>query len=121
MFFDESIKDVYLRLNSSEKGLTSVEAQDRLSKQGLNEIDSGKKISIFKLFINQFKNFLVILLIFAALLSLVTKDIPEFFGIISIVLLSVILGFVQEYRAEKAMEALKKISAPFAKVCTYLN
>jgi len=116
VFFDESIKDVYLRLNSSEKGLTSVEAQDRLSKQGLNEIDSGKKISIFKLFINQFKNFLVILLIFAALLSLVTKDIPEFFGIISIVLLSVILGFVQEYRAEKAMEALKKISAPFAKV-----
>lgn len=116
MFYDESLRDVYLRFNSGEKGLTSIDAQDRLSKQGLNEIDSGKKISVFKLFFDQFKNFLIILLVFAALISLIIGDIPEFLGIICIVLLSAILGFVQEYRAEKAMEALKKISAPFAKV-----
>lgn len=116
LYYNESLKDAYLRLNSSESGLSDTEAKERLKKEGFNEIEADKSTSVFKILLNQFKNFLMLLLIFAAILSLNLGEIPDFFGILAIVILTVILGFIQEYRAEKAMESLKKISAPYAKV-----
>ncbi|HGJ64130.1 TPA: cation-translocating P-type ATPase, partial [bacterium] len=116
MYYNESLKDVYLRLNSSELGLSDAEAKERLKLEGFNEIGSDTGTNIFKILLNQFKNFLLLLLIFAAILSLSLGEIPDFFGIITIVILTVILGFIQEYRAEKAMNSLRKISAPYAKV-----
>ena len=116
MFYDESLKDVYLRVNSSETGLASNEAKERLKTEGYNEIGGKSGTSAFKILFNQFKNFLILLLIFASALSLILGELPEFFGILAIVALTVIMGFIQEYRAEQAMEALKKISAPYAKV-----
>ncbi len=116
MYYNESLKDVYLRLNSSGSGLSSVESSARLKREGFNEIGSDKGTSFFKILINQFKNFLLLLLIFAAILSLSLGEMPDFFGVMTIVALTVLLGFIQEYRAEKAMESLKRISAPYAKV-----
>jgi len=116
LFYDESLKDVYLRVNSSETGLASNEAKERLKTEGYNEIGGKSGTSAFKILFNQFKNFLILLLIFASALSLILGELPEFFGILAIVALTVIMGFIQEYRAEQAMEALKKISAPYAKV-----
>lgn len=116
MYYDESLREVYLRLNSSINGLTQSEASERLKREGLNEIESGRGVSWFKILLNQFKNFLILLLLFAALLSASLGELSDFLGIVCIVLLTIILGFVQEFRAEEAMAALKKISAPNAKV-----
>ena len=116
MFFDESLKDVYLRLNSSERGLTTVEAKSRLKISGYNELEQKNKYTVFTILLNQFKNFLILLLIAAAVISFFFGESLEFYGILAIILLTIILGFIQEYRAEQAMDALKKISAPFATV-----
>lgn len=116
LFYDESLKDVFLRLNSSDTGLASSEANERLKHEGFNELGGSKGVNPFMLLLEQFKNFLIIVLIIASLVSLLFGELLDFFGIITIIVLSVILGFVQEFRAEQAMEALKKISAPYAKV-----
>jgi len=116
LFYDEYIKDVYLRLNSTQEGISEEEATARLSKEGENRLNDDQKISPIKLFFEQFKNFLIILLLFAAGISLILGEILDFTGIITIIILTVILGFVQEYRAEEAMDALKKLSAPSARV-----
>ncbi|MEM4637514.1 MAG: cation-translocating P-type ATPase [Candidatus Woesearchaeota archaeon] len=116
MYYDESVKDVFLRLNTDSKGISDKEASFRLSKYGFNEIGDKTKTSIFKILLNQFKNFLIIMLIFASILSLSLGELPDFIGIVCIITLTVLLGFIQEYRAEKAIESLKKIAAPYAKV-----
>jgi Ca2+-transporting ATPase len=116
LYFDESVKDVFLRLNSNDKGINTLEAKKRIKDYGFNELDKKNKNTALKIFINQFKNFLILLLIAAALISLFVGEHLEFYGILAIIILSVILGFIQEYSAEKAMDALQKISAPYAKV-----
>lgn len=116
MYYDESVKDVFLRLNTDSKGISDREASFRLSKYGFNEIEDKTKTSVFKILLNQFKNFLIIMLVFASILSLSLGELPDFIGIVCIITLTVLLGFIQEYRAEKAIESLKKIAAPYAKV-----
>jgi Ca2+-transporting ATPase len=116
LFYDESLKDVYLRLNSSDKGLSKEESQKRLKEQGYNELEQKNKHTALKVLVNQLKNFLILLLIFAAVVSLVLGEHLEFYGISGIIILTIVLGFIQEYRAEKSMEALEKISAPYATV-----
>ncbi len=103
-------------LNTSEKGLTEEEAKKRLQQYGYNELIREKRTSLLMIFINQFKNALLLLLIFAGILSLFLGEKLESIAIFGILLLNAVLGFIQEYRAEKAMEALEKISSPTAKV-----
>jgi len=103
-------------LKSSEKGLTKNEAEKRLEEFGYNELQKEKKLTALTIFLSQFKNALILLLIFAGLLSLFLGERIESIAIFGIVFLNAILGFIQEYKAEKAIEALKKISAPTAKV-----
>ena len=107
---------MYASLDSKEQGLSNAEASLRLKKFGPNEIHQKKKSTAFNILRNQFKNFLILILIIAAVLSLFVGEFYDFIGIIAIVILTVILGFVQEYRAEKSVEALEKISAPYATV-----
>ena len=95
---------------SSEKGLSSAEAAKRLKEYGSNEITGTKKRSPWLLFLYQFKDFMIIVLIGAAIISGVLSDVTDTIVIIAIVILNAIVGFVQEYRAEKAMEALKKMT-----------
>jgi len=115
-YYAAKVSDVLKELKSSKNGLTDKEAKKRLLKYGANELEKAKGTTALKIFLDQFKNGLILLLIFAGILSLFLKQNVEAVAIYFIVLLNAILGFVQEYRAEKALEELKKMSAPTAKV-----
>ncbi len=99
-----------------ERGLTSEEAQKRLAQCGYNELADRPRPSILHLLWEQFNNFLVIILIAAALISLALGEMEEAAAIIAIVILNGVLGMVQERRAEEALAALKKMAAPEAQV-----
>ncbi|MEM3957623.1 MAG: cation-translocating P-type ATPase [Thermoproteota archaeon] len=107
-----SVDDVLRSLDTSLQGLTSEEAKTRLEKYGPNELKTGEKASPLKIFLSQFKNILIIILIAATLISLVTGHDVDAIVIFAIVLVSSTLGFYQEYRAEKALEALKRMLSP---------
>lgn len=94
------------------KGLGEEEVRNRLEKFGYNELKKEEKISPFVLFINQFKNILIIILLIATVLSAIVGEIFDAGLILVIVLFCAILGFIQEYRAERALEALKKMLSP---------
>ncbi len=126
-FHSQSVEDAYAELKSGRNGLTSQEAQMRLATYGKNIIQLEKKISPFKIFINQFKNLPVILLIIAAIISAVLGILStdheakeeafiDSFLIFTILIANALFGFAQEYKAEKSIEALKKLSAPKATV-----
>ncbi|MFZ7103129.1 MAG: calcium-transporting P-type ATPase, PMR1-type [Peptococcaceae bacterium] len=98
------------------KGLSTKEAQRRLELVGHNELQEQEPISPLKMFLGQFKDFMVIVLIVATIISGFLGEYADAITILAIVIINAILGFVQEYRAEKSMEALKKLIAPEALV-----
>ncbi|MCL1881732.1 MAG: cation-translocating P-type ATPase [Oscillospiraceae bacterium] len=97
-------------------GLSEVEAQKRLSQDGENILAQGNKIKPHQLFAGQFKDVMVIILLIATAVSLIMGEYLDATAIVIVVVLNAILGFIQEYRAEKTLEALKKLSAPSASV-----
>ncbi|MBC7363438.1 MAG: calcium-transporting P-type ATPase, PMR1-type [Candidatus Aminicenantes bacterium] len=99
-----------------KQGLTSAEAARRLSQYGYNQLQEAPGRSPVKVFLDQFKSFLIWVLIGAAIVSGFLGEWVDALAIIGIVLLNSVLGFIQEFRAEKALLALKKMAAPFAKV-----
>ena len=109
-------KEVLEKLQSSGKGLASEEAHKRLERYGPNELIEKKHKSLWMMFLDQFKDFMILVLIAAAVVAGVIGDPVDTIAIAVIVMLNAVLGFVQEYRAEKAMAALKKLSAPSATV-----
>lgn len=123
IYHSHSIEETINDLDSNiEKGLASSEAERRLSVYGLNQLTEKKQKNIFKKFAEQLKDFMVIVLMIAAAVSfittIVTKDgsLIEPLIIILIVIVNSALGVIQESRAEKALEALKNMSSPSAKV-----
>ncbi|MBM4129356.1 MAG: HAD-IC family P-type ATPase, partial [Nitrospira sp.] len=94
------------------RGLTSEEVKSRLEKYGYNELKKEERISPFTIFINQFKNILIIILIIAIILSALIGEVVDAAIIGVIVVFCAVLGFIQEYRAERALEALKKMLSP---------
>lgn len=106
-----SISENYQLLNTNKQGLHHSEAEERLSQYGKNVLAEKKKASVFILFLHQFKDVMIIILLLAALISYIISDIKDALVILIIVLLNAIIGFVQEYRAEKAMAALRKMTA----------
>ncbi len=113
LWYSKEVPDVVNELNTDQNnGLSNEEAIDRLQKYGPNEIGAGKKISPLKLLFDQFANFLVILLLVSTIISFAIGEIPDGIAIFTIVLFAVILGFTQEYKAEKDIEALQKMAAP---------
>ncbi|PWR73729.1 magnesium-translocating P-type ATPase [Methanospirillum lacunae] len=103
-----SIDDLYLQLHSSEQGLTTEEAERQREHHGRNDIASSKKQSPILQLLEQFKNPLVLILLFAAVISLIVNEVTNAIIIISIILISVILDFFQRYKAESAAELLIK-------------
>jgi len=104
----------YELLSSGPNGLTNAEASKRLLETGLNEIKAAKRISAWEILLEQFKNVLVLILLGAAAISLFLDHGVEAIVIAVIVLFAVFLGFIQEYRAERAIEALRRMAAPTA-------
>lgn len=109
-------KDTLKRLRSSENGLGEEEAESRLRKFGYNELRKEKGISRIEIFVSQFKSFLILILIAATIFSALVGEVIDAIAIIVIVILNAIFGFVQEYKAEKTIEALKKLTSPEAVV-----
>lgn len=113
---NSNIKEVFGKLKSSKNGLTEEEVEKRLEKYGLNELKEKRKVTPLKVLLRQFTNFIVWVLFAAALISLLIGEILNFWVIFFIIGFVIILGVVQEYKAEKAMEALKKIVQPMTQV-----
>jgi len=112
----KTVEDVLGELNSSLMGVSSDEAERRLEEYGPNELKEKAKKTIFMMFLDQFKDFMILILIAAAIISGIIGDPVDTIAIIVIVLLNAVIGFVQEYRAEKALAALKKMAAHTALV-----
>ncbi len=104
------------KLNTSKAGLNSAEASDRLKKYGFNQLIAAKKTSPLKIFLTQFKSVLILILIAASIISFASGHQFDAMIILIIVIISSALGFVQEFRAEKALEALTKMLVPTATV-----
>ncbi|GGG13018.1 calcium-translocating P-type ATPase, SERCA-type [Paenibacillus abyssi] len=102
--------------SAPDRGLTSEEAGERLQRYGRNELSEGKKISPITLFLNQFKDFMVLVLVGATLISGLLGEYLDALTIVAIIVLNGILGFIQEFRAERSLRALKELSAPNANV-----
>ncbi|MFH1032354.1 MAG: calcium-translocating P-type ATPase, SERCA-type [Chloroflexota bacterium] len=109
-------QEVLTTLNTSTAGLSQEEAKRRLGEFGPNELVEKKKISPWAIFLEQFKNFLIIILLVAVVLSAILGEVADAIVIAIIVVFAAGLGFIQEYRAERALEALKKMAAPTATV-----
>ena len=104
------------RLASGPRGLTEDEATKRLQKYGPNELQARSHVSPWSILLEQFKNVLIVILLLATALSAFLGHGVEAIAITVIVLFAVILGFIQEYRAERAIEALREMAAPNATV-----
>ena len=107
---EETLKE----LDCTEAGLSQAEAQKRLIEYGPNELQKEKRSSPVKMFLEQFTDILIIILLVATGLSIAVGEIVDAVVILAIVLATAVLGFVEEFRSEKAVEALKKMTAPTA-------
>ena len=116
----QSIEDVFKEVQSSPSGLSSQEAASRLEKYGANTLQEGKKKSLLEKFVDQFKDFMILVLLVAAVVSMFAHegdpDPTDAIIILAVVLLNAVLGVFQESKAEEAIEALKKMASPVASV-----
>src|SRR5690554_588848 len=101
---------------SEEDGLSSREARKRLTEYGENKIKEGKKRNILTIFIDQFRDFMIVVLLVATGLSFIMGEFTDGLTIFAIVILNGLMGFIQEYRAEKSLDELKKLASPRARV-----
>lgn len=122
-FYNKSVAETLTELKTSDNGLSEAEAAARLARDGENKLREHKKDSVAKKFFLQFTDVMVIVLIAAAIISAVVAVVEKQYGdfidvgiILAIVILNAVIGTVQECKAEKAMESLKKMSAPYCKV-----
>lgn len=115
-FFTQDEAAVLKQMQTSEEGLTSQEAEKRIAEYGPNQLDEGKTKSLLMKFLDQFKDFMIIVLLVAAVVSGVFGDISDAVIILVVVILNAVLGVVQEAKAEEAINALREMSSPEAKV-----
>jgi len=111
-----SIPEVFELLGTTREGLSAIDAEEKLLQIGPNELQEGKKKSIAGMLLAQFKDVMILILLAAAIISGIIGDLTDTIVILVIVLLNAIIGFLQEYRAEKAMQALKQMAVTQARV-----
>ena len=114
--YQQTVDDALAELGTTPRGLSAEEARKRLKRYGPNELVEKKRKSALRMFLDQFTDFMILVLIAAAVISGVIGEPSDTVAIVVIVLLNAALGFSQEYRAERAMEALKKMSSASATV-----
>lgn len=113
VWYKKNIAQIEKELNTSiQTGLTSKQALKRLETYGPNQLEEAEQKSAFFIFLSQFKDFMVIILLFATLISGLLGEFVDAIAIILIVLLNGVLGFIQERKAEKSLQALKQLTAP---------
>lgn len=120
-FYSLDIEETLKKLNSNKNGLSNEEVQKRLKKDGKNKIIEKKKESYFSKFLNEFKDLMIIILILSAIVSFIlsilnNESFIDSLIILAIVILNAILGFIQELKADKAIESLKKMQITTIKV-----
>ena len=116
LWHTKSEKEILNELSASEKGLTRWEAKSRIEKYGLNIIPEEKKTSQIILFLKQFNSPLIHILIIAMVISFIFSHLVDGYVILIVLIFNAIIGYVQERKAEKAIDALKKIIVSYAKV-----
>lgn len=120
-FYNQQLSEVFKALNSNENGLTSQQAQQTLEKNGPNKLAEAEKVTLLQRFIEQLKDPMIIILLAAAAVSAVTaaysgESFTDVFIILAVVILNAVMGVYQESKAEKAIEALSKMTAATSKV-----
>jgi P-type Ca2+ transporter type 2C len=115
-YHNATVDEVFKETSSQKKGLSQQDAAQRLDEHGPNELEGKSGKSVWKLILNQFMEVMILILLAAAVVSVLVGEGGDAIVILIIVVLNAIIGFVQEYRAEKAIEALRSMSAPEAVV-----
>lgn len=120
-YYNQSVENIEKQLNTSHNGLSDADAAQKLSEYGYNEFNKKKHKSLFVKFINQFKSFMILVLLGAAIISGVVgylhgEGFTDAIIILMIVLLNAVIGVAQEAKAEKSLDALEKLSSPHCKV-----
>ena len=119
LFYTQGEEEVLKSLDTSIDGLSTTQAKERLDAYGYNELDEGEKRSLLSKFIDQFKDLMIIILLVAAALSVITEGmhgLTDACIILAVVVLNAAFGVYQEGQAEAAIEALKNMSSPMARV-----
>ncbi len=115
-WYQRDVSDVFSKLKTSEEGLTAAEVAARLKEYGPNKLAEEKKISKFKIMLHQFNNPLIYVLLVAAVVTAFLKEYVDTSVIMAVVFLNAIIGYIQEYRAEESVRALKNMVVPKARV-----
>jgi len=110
------LDELFQKLGTGPQGLSQVHAEERLGEQGPNELTARKKKTLLGIFLYQFKDFMIVVLMAAAVLAGIMGDVTDTAIILAIVLVNAVIGMLQEHRAEKAIEALRRMAAPVATV-----
>ena len=116
VFFNRTPEETLEAVESARTGLTSAQAAERLERFGKNALAEGKKKSGLQVFLEQFQDLLVVILLAAAVISAVSGNVESTIVIFAVLILNAILGTVQHFKAEKSLESLKAMSSPTAKV-----
>ncbi len=115
-YYRKQISEVLFDLGATKDGYTSQQAQKILEEKGQNVLKEGKKKSTFEVFLSQFADLLVIILIIAAIISMVSGNTESTIVIFAVIVMNAVLGTVQHKKAEKSLDSLKSLSSPHAKV-----
>ena len=116
MHYKKEYSQVLEDVGSSINGLTTEEAARRLNENGYNELTEGKKVPVWKMFLESFKDPLVIILLIAAIVQIFLGEVVESIIIFVVIILNAVLGVTQTIKAESSLDSLKKLSSPNAKV-----
>ena len=115
-YYSQTPEQVLAAVESREEGLTSRQAQERLERFGPNALREEKKKPVWQVFLEQFKDLLVVILIAAAVISMLSGNVESTVVIFAVLILNAVLGTVQHCKAEKSLQSLKAMSSPSAKV-----
>jgi Ca2+-transporting ATPase len=115
-WYQLGIKEIFQKLETSEKGLTEAEAKQRISQYGQNKLAEEEKISKLKILLHQFTSPLIYILLIAGIVTFLLEEYIDSGVIFAVVILNAVIGFIQEYKAEESVRALKKMVVPKAKV-----